>query len=506
MKAKDRSIRPTSLGKVVRDKIPDEIRREGRLPVSKEPIGNLKQFLLRRKAIEEIYELCHAQGLDDLKEEMADVLEVLHAIAEENKLDFQEIERVRVHKHDMRGGFDRAIFIEFTAPLESETQYGLFGPLDYMSIHRKHPRLREAVLKDEELLRLPLVPTFIGREFRVGRYAITYTETEILVRILPEKDERQYNLFPADWSCVPIPSSKPELENLLSHFEGFWKLYGMLLLRRFDFPTLDGLIISTIDSVSKARLNEFAEKCGSRLVLLRHDRAEERIDAPRGGFLVPIDNIEEVARPFLRDRRILILLEPANPYEDEYSCNAWLKKGDPEVILEIVGPGFDASDINRQDTTPHEILRFGLHSDATNEHLDLEVMRRVSDKEYRESVQRRLVKIGRRLAGYFDFGYRGKMQASDTRLSRKALRFLRQDKRELLLQNRYSYRPMDAGRLREMLALVRRLAGFVESGEVWCNSEVILSMSFVPKRGLVCWDLVWQERKYATWGSRRLPD
>lgn len=91
-------------GKLVRDRIPDIIRAGGDDPdVSVIDPADLQEAL-QRKLAEEVAEL-RAADLGDKPEEIADVLEVLVAVATELGYDWAGIEALAVQKRRARGGF-----------------------------------------------------------------------------------------------------------------------------------------------------------------------------------------------------------------------------------------------------------------------------------------------------------------------------------------------------------------------------------------------------------------
>ncbi|MCX9193854.1 hypothetical protein C3Y87_21235 [Carbonactinospora thermoautotrophica] len=92
-------------GKLVRDKIPQIIRETGRNPVYR--IADPKEYrhLLREKLIEEVKEFLASNDPDEL----ADILEVVLALARDLGVDADDLEDRRRLKARERGGFDGRI-------------------------------------------------------------------------------------------------------------------------------------------------------------------------------------------------------------------------------------------------------------------------------------------------------------------------------------------------------------------------------------------------------------
>jgi len=93
--------------KLVRDKIPEIIVAKGDLPKI-EILDDERYFNeLNRKLQEEVNEYLEAYEI----EELADILEVVYAIAEYRQISPDNLERVRLEKHNARGGFEDRVFL-----------------------------------------------------------------------------------------------------------------------------------------------------------------------------------------------------------------------------------------------------------------------------------------------------------------------------------------------------------------------------------------------------------
>ncbi|RBQ16136.1 phosphoribosyl-ATP pyrophosphohydrolase [Spongiactinospora rosea] len=98
------------MGKLVRDKIPDIIRRSGRTPVVSVLGDSDYRAALIAKLFEESTELSEA-GHDEVAAEIGDVLEVLRALAAVHGHTWHDIERIADAKRDERGAFADRLYL-----------------------------------------------------------------------------------------------------------------------------------------------------------------------------------------------------------------------------------------------------------------------------------------------------------------------------------------------------------------------------------------------------------
>lgn len=96
--------------KLVRDRIPEIVKSDG-IEVFQRILDDDEYIkCLKDKLLEESREVLAATNHEDVKEELADVLEVLIALGAEFNISLDEIEEARAKKRMDKGGFLRRIY------------------------------------------------------------------------------------------------------------------------------------------------------------------------------------------------------------------------------------------------------------------------------------------------------------------------------------------------------------------------------------------------------------
>ncbi|HEX3568848.1 MAG TPA: nucleoside triphosphate pyrophosphohydrolase [Candidatus Saccharimonadales bacterium] len=94
--------------KLVRDKIPDIARKNNQTPKTRILSDEEYHESLVAKLKEEVAEFI----ADNNGEELADILEILHALARAIGTTPEDVEAIRKHKAEERGGFLKKIYLE----------------------------------------------------------------------------------------------------------------------------------------------------------------------------------------------------------------------------------------------------------------------------------------------------------------------------------------------------------------------------------------------------------
>ena len=97
--------------KLVRDNIPNIIKNKGEEPVVRILEDDEYKIELEKKLYEEYQEVIEASGNDRL-EELADMLEVIRALAKLENNDLNDIIKIADEKNLKRGSFNDKIFLE----------------------------------------------------------------------------------------------------------------------------------------------------------------------------------------------------------------------------------------------------------------------------------------------------------------------------------------------------------------------------------------------------------
>lgn len=97
--------------KLVRDKIPNIIKKNGETPIVRVLDEVQYKNELEKKLYEEYKEVIEAIG-DDRVEELADMLEVIRALAKLENKDLNDLIKIADMKNEKRGAFESKIFLE----------------------------------------------------------------------------------------------------------------------------------------------------------------------------------------------------------------------------------------------------------------------------------------------------------------------------------------------------------------------------------------------------------
>jgi predicted house-cleaning noncanonical NTP pyrophosphatase (MazG superfamily) len=106
-------MRRYQFNKLIRSKLPMRMIDEGVI-INSTKLSKVEYIVqLKNKIIEEAEEVLLASSQENLKTELADVLEVIHALADVSGIKMQEIEEYRLEKLEVNGRFQANNYINY---------------------------------------------------------------------------------------------------------------------------------------------------------------------------------------------------------------------------------------------------------------------------------------------------------------------------------------------------------------------------------------------------------
>lgn len=124
--------------KLIRDKILDMMLTTNCIVHNKKLESTELVAALKDKLLEEAHEVAETKSVDELKEELADLLEVVYTILSIHKLDLAEIEKIRETKKLHKGDFSQGIYVSSIEIDENNPEVNR-----YLARPDKYPQLKK---------------------------------------------------------------------------------------------------------------------------------------------------------------------------------------------------------------------------------------------------------------------------------------------------------------------------------------------------------------------------
>lgn len=132
------------------------------------------------------------------------------------------------------------------------------------------------------------------------------------------------------------------------------KIMTYLFLSSCGCPVLKSVVLDKSDPLDRKQILQIQDHLGSTKCLVRYQYTRANRKPIRGGHLCPI-RTNDLKKNFHEDI-ILWLLEPTSRQTNLYGINIYINKLNHTMKLEIVGRGFDVSNLNRGIIHPHQII------------------------------------------------------------------------------------------------------------------------------------------------------
>ncbi len=291
-------------------------------------------------------------------------------------------------------------------------------------------------------------------------------------------------------SIVPVELTPLyEYASIYRRYTAHKKVISLATLISRDLPVLEGFAIRVINEEVLRYLRYWMREYQMERLTLLFDSAHDFDRAP----WATNPTLEELRHmdTFLHDSIVGIIMEENDPLQQGYSVLTGFFED--HLVLEVVGPGFEANDLTRGQIFPHERILLkkkdmfgGGYRDLTP--VDIIQHSVVSREAYLHSVELRFNKIYNLMSKRQDQAVQG---GSLSEQQKREVESLLEQHHSSLLYRREEYVPISFEKLSE-------LYGYISELDLFFPEEVrgkVVAASFLKKQGLVFWGIFSGERR-----------
>ncbi|NPA98247.1 MAG: hypothetical protein GXO43_02610 [Crenarchaeota archaeon] len=274
-----------------------------------------------------------------------------------------------------------------------------------------------------------------------------------------------------------VGESSPLLDYLLRL--KLLKSYVIALLSSYKIPTPHTILIVDYD---EAAIRDVVRTLGLPL-LVRFDYTEFTTDKPVGGILIyNYDALLKLVRNSAQKHIYVLLSEPFSRFQNVYSANCLLTRGGNEIVIEVVGRGFDLKDLRHGNIKPHEVMIIDI---TTGTVISRNI---IGEEEYRKSIEYRIDKVKKILTYEKLVNIEGRPLSLKELLSLKPPGNIYQSStgKGLEIPERYTEMPHNV--IEEMVSLLKEINSKVVP-RLPRSKTYVVSMSYIKRRGWIVWDI-----------------
>lgn len=134
------------------------------------------------------------------------------------------------------------------------------------------------------------------------------------------------------------------------------KITTYQFLASVNCPVFDSVLFEEKEEITNSKIEQVKDILKSDYCTIRYQYTKPSTNPVRGGNRVKL-SLEELNKKIV-DGTQMWLLQPIDRTQNIYGVNLYVKRDAKLFIMECVGRGFDVSDINRGDISPHESITF----------------------------------------------------------------------------------------------------------------------------------------------------
>lgn len=265
------------------------------------------------------------------------------------------------------------------------------------------------------------------------------------------------------------------------------KVVSLATLIGRGLPVLDGFVTRVMNEKVYRFLRHWMHERSMEQLTLLFD-SPHRTDKVPMAMNLPVEELHSIDS-LLHDSFAAILMEENDLLQQRYSVlTAFFED---HLTFEVVGPGFEASDLTRGHVSPHEqiiVKKKDLFDDRYCDLAPADIMQRVvvSCDAYVHSVELRYSKLYHLMRNSLDEVITpGSLSVPLSTRQRRQVEALLEQHHSPLLAHKDAYQPIGFEKLREIY-------GYISELDMFYPEEVrgkVISASFSKKHGLVFWGI-----------------
>ena len=172
---------------------------------------------------------------------------------------------------------------------------------------------------------------------------------------------------------------------------GLEKIDTYLTLSKLGCPVFKSALIKSDEPIKSETIHALRDYFKTEEVTVRYQYVRSSIHPVQGGNRCRL-SLEAIA-PLQNADTYLWLLEPIDRLKNEYGINLYFQSD--QCRIEMVGQGFDVSDLNRGQISPHQtiVAELPVRMGAYNEWWKFLKYSFVAQDEYLQSIDRRIEKL-----------------------------------------------------------------------------------------------------------------
>lgn len=219
-------------------------------------------------------------------------------------------------------------------------------------------------------------------------------------------------------------------------------------------PVFESILLDENEELTIEKLKQIKEILKSEYCTVRYQYTKPTNNPIKGGNKTQLDL--ETLKSKIVPNTMMWLLEAIDRTKNKYGINMYVNRPKSTFQMEIVGQGFDVSDLNRGNITPQEII--------------------CSDYPIRESWNNEWWK-------YMSFKFKSQSEYEKDKLIRlNKLRAFGLNVNDTIFKEHYKYLPYE--KVEELLYLIKNIDSFWDKSD-----EYVVSASINEDNFLVFWDV-----------------